>query len=161
MYVHNSWLYLKPEHRDGYVERLLEEVRHAKKVEKTLLRFDVYQSLDDPSLIHTYEVFTDREAWEFQALIDVEPEHLEDYLSLITQHALYAKANEPGVDRFDVLQSLEDPNLIHTVEIYADKAAWTRYASQPYAVEFLNCAYVKQSEASGGMNREPTDAEWQ
>jgi quinol monooxygenase YgiN len=65
MYVHNSWLYLKPELRDGYVERLLEEVRHAKKVEKAVLRFDVYESLDDPSLIHTYEVFTDREAWEF------------------------------------------------------------------------------------------------
>jgi len=93
--------------------------------------------------------------------IDVEPEHLEGYLSLITQHALYAKEHEPGVDRFDVLQSLEDPNLIHTVEIYTNRKAWIRYANQPYTVEFMNCAYVKQSEASGGTNREPTDAEWQ
>ena len=48
MYVHNSWLYLKSEHRDGYIERLLKEVRHAKKLEPNLLQFDIYQNLENP-----------------------------------------------------------------------------------------------------------------
>ncbi len=65
MYVHNSWLYLKPEHRDEYAELLVKEVRQAKEMEPNLRRFDVYRSLNDGSLIHTYEVFNDRAAWEF------------------------------------------------------------------------------------------------
>ena len=90
--------------------------------------------------------------------IDIEPEHLEEYLGLITEHAAHVKGEEPGVARFDVLQNLVDPNLIHTVEVYDDREAWSRYASQPYAVEFMNSAYVKQSEVSEARNLEPTDA---
>ncbi len=91
--------------------------------------------------------------------IDVESAHLGEYLELIAQHASLAQ-QEPGVARFDVLQNLDDPNLIHTIEVYDRKEAWTRYASQPYAVEFMSNPYVKRSVVSEARNLEPNDDEW-
>ena len=65
MYLHNTWIHLKPEHRDEYIALLVDEVRLAKQREPGIKRFDVYQNLDDPNLIHTYEVYVDKAAHIF------------------------------------------------------------------------------------------------
>jgi len=62
MYVHNAWIHLKPEHRDEYIQLLVAEVRLAKQREPGIKRFDVYQNLDNPNLLHTYEVYVDKAA---------------------------------------------------------------------------------------------------
>ena len=64
MYLHHTWIHLQPEHRDEYVRLLIAEVRLAKQREPDIRRFDIYQNLDNPNLIHTYEVYTDKAAHE-------------------------------------------------------------------------------------------------
>lgn len=64
MYIHHTWIYLKPEYRDRYIRLIVDEVRQAKQHEPGIKRFDIYQSLEDPNLIHTYEVYVDKGAHE-------------------------------------------------------------------------------------------------
>ncbi len=64
LFVHNAWIYLKPEFAQAYSEIIVGEVRRAKALERGILGFHVFQSLHDPALLHTYEVYTARSAWE-------------------------------------------------------------------------------------------------
>ncbi len=62
LYLHNTWMFVQPQHRAAFAEALVNEVRAAKRMERCILRFEVYQNIDDPNLFHTYEIYTDKQA---------------------------------------------------------------------------------------------------
>lgn len=65
VYTHNTWIYIQPDKVDEAIRLVLDEVRIAKKMERGIIRFDVYQNLQNPALIHTYEVYADQDAHHF------------------------------------------------------------------------------------------------
>lgn len=64
LFIHNSWIYVKPQFAQAYSEIIVNEVRKAKPLERGILGFHVFQNLQDPGLIHTYEVYVSRPVWE-------------------------------------------------------------------------------------------------
>lgn len=62
VYIHNTWIYMKPGTVDEALVKINDEVRLAKKRELGILRFDVHKSLEDENLIHTYEVYSEQAA---------------------------------------------------------------------------------------------------
>lgn len=65
VYTHNTWIYLQPDKVQEATRLLIDEVRLAKKMERGILRFDIYQNLQNPALLHTYEVYADQDAHHF------------------------------------------------------------------------------------------------
>ena len=53
-----------PEHRDAFMEALMDDARGSVGNEPGCLRFDVLQDLEDPNRIHLYEVYRDEAALE-------------------------------------------------------------------------------------------------
>jgi quinol monooxygenase YgiN len=53
-----------PEHREAFMEALLDDARGSVGNEPGCLRFDVLQDLEDPNRIHLYEVYRDEAAIE-------------------------------------------------------------------------------------------------
>ena len=49
-------VYVKPNHRDAFIEATLENARNTRK-EPTNIRFDFLQSVDDPNKFFLYEVY--------------------------------------------------------------------------------------------------------
>lgn len=97
--------------------------------------------------------------------IRLKPEHRDEYLRLLVEEVRRAKRLERGIKRFDVLQNLADPNLIHLVEVYTDKAAWEHHRNTPYLLEFsekTQHCYAAEApmRCSEARNLEPPDAEW-
>ncbi len=64
MYIRFGDIYLKPEHRDDYIRLIIEEIGISKRLEPGTIRFDISQNLEDPNVIHAYEVFTDKAAFD-------------------------------------------------------------------------------------------------
>lgn len=62
LYLHNTWMFVQPQHRAAFAEALVNEVRSAKCMERCILRFEVYQNIADPNLFHTFEIYTDKAA---------------------------------------------------------------------------------------------------
>ncbi len=91
--------------------------------------------------------------------LNVKPEHREAYLKALTEHARSAKR---GVAiRFDVMQTLADPNRIMTIEAYADKTAWQRQDSvSDLATVTRGWVTPGKNPLSEALNVEPTDQEW-
>ena len=57
-------LQIKPEHREAFMEAMLDDARGSVANEPGCLRFDVVQDLEDPNRIHLYEVYRDEAAIE-------------------------------------------------------------------------------------------------
>jgi len=53
---------IKPEHRDAFMESMLDDARGSNNDEPGCLRFDVLQDSEDPNKIHLYEVYKDQAA---------------------------------------------------------------------------------------------------
>ena len=98
--------------------------------------------------------------------IHLQPEHRDEYVTLLVAEVRLARQQEPGIKRFDILQNLADPNLIHLVEVYTGKAAWEHHRYQPYLTEFAektqHCyAATPPTRFSEARNLEPLDHEWE
>ena len=96
--------------------------------------------------------------------IYLKPEHRDEYITLLIEEVRLARQREPGIKRFDIMQNLADPNLIHLVEVYTDKAAWEYHRHQPYLEEFAqktqHCYAATPMRFSEARNLEPLDHEW-
>ncbi len=55
---------IQPQHREAFMEAMLDDARHSVQDEPGCLRFDVLEDVDDPSRIFLYEVYRDEEALE-------------------------------------------------------------------------------------------------
>ena len=53
---------IKPEHREAFMESMLDDARGSNNDEPGCLRFDVLQENEDPNKIHLYEVYKDQVA---------------------------------------------------------------------------------------------------
>lgn len=58
MFIACVSVYVKPEHREAFIEASLENARNTRKEPKNL-RFDVLQGLEDPDRFFLYEVYRD------------------------------------------------------------------------------------------------------
>ena len=63
IYINHTALPVKPERVDDFIAEARVEALRAIHEEPGCLRFDVYQTSDDPSLLWFYEVYTDEEAF--------------------------------------------------------------------------------------------------
>jgi autoinducer 2-degrading protein len=61
MYIVNVHVHVQPEHREGFIEAVLDNARNTVQ-EPGNLRFDVLQHADDPNRFVIYEVYRDDEA---------------------------------------------------------------------------------------------------
>ncbi len=86
VYTHNTWTYAQPGQAEKLAHLLVEEIRLAKKMERGIIRFDIYQNLEDPHLLHPYEVWTDQAAHRFH----FEQAYLKEFLQ--TGVPLYDRA---------------------------------------------------------------------
>ena len=55
---------IKPEHRQAFIDSMMDDARGANLDEPGCLRFDVVQDSDDASRLHLYEVYKDQAALE-------------------------------------------------------------------------------------------------
>ena len=53
---------IQPEHREAFMESMLDDARGSNNDEPGCLRFDVLQDNEDPNKIHLYEVYRDQTA---------------------------------------------------------------------------------------------------
>ena len=65
------------------------------------------------------------------AVIDVEPQVRDEFLALTLKSARGAH-NEPGCQRFDMVQPEDNPNRLGAYEVYDDRAAFDAHRAQPY-----------------------------
>lgn len=54
---------IQPEHREAFMESMLDDARGSVADEPGCLRFDVLQDSQDPNTIHLYEAYRDQEAF--------------------------------------------------------------------------------------------------
>ena len=55
---------MQPEHRDDFIDALLDDARGSVETERGCVRFDVLRDEEDPNKVHIYEVYRDRAAVE-------------------------------------------------------------------------------------------------
>ena len=53
---------IQPEHREAFMESMMDDARGSNNDEPGCLRFDVLQDNEDPNKIHLYEVYKDQAA---------------------------------------------------------------------------------------------------
>ena len=53
---------IQPEHREAFMDSMLDDARGSNNDEPGCLRFDVLQDSEDPNKIHLYEVYKDQAA---------------------------------------------------------------------------------------------------
>jgi (4S)-4-hydroxy-5-phosphonooxypentane-2,3-dione isomerase len=63
--------------------------------------------------------------------ITVRPEHLEEFLVHVREHAA-ASAREPGCVRYDVLQDTSDPLIVCLYEVFRREADLEVHHQQPH-----------------------------
>jgi quinol monooxygenase YgiN len=64
MYALVATIQIQPEHRDAFIESMLDDARSSVRDEPGCLRFDVLQDESDTNKIYLYEVYRDRAAFE-------------------------------------------------------------------------------------------------
>lgn len=57
-------IHMKPEHREAFLDSMLDDARGSVNDEPGCFRFDVLQDDKDPNTIYLYEVYRDRAAFE-------------------------------------------------------------------------------------------------
>ena len=90
---------------------------------------------------------------------EVKPEKLAEYQHLATAEAIRAVNDEDGVMGMFVTAEHDRPNIIHTMQLYRDKAAYERYTASgkckelqnKVSVMFLNARMIENLPASISM----------
>ena len=62
----------------------------------------------------------------------IKSEHLATFKDAILDNARHSVLDEPGCQRFDVVQDDNDPTLIWLYEVYADRAAFETHTTMPH-----------------------------
>lgn len=65
------------------------------------------------------------------AHVTVQPEHMDEFIDLIREHASASLRDEAGTLGFDVIQDDATPNLIYFHETYVDEAACQAHLQGP------------------------------
>lgn len=55
--------------------------------------------------------------------LDIDPDHLDEFLDIVKKHGAFSKENETGCLSFNVLRSTEEHGKVILVETYSDQAA--------------------------------------
>ena len=63
--------------------------------------------------------------------LEVKPDKVDDFLKLVLFNAAESR-KEPGNLRFDVVRSVDDPNLFGLYEVYRDDAAIRAHQATPH-----------------------------
>ena len=75
--------------------------------------------------------------YTISVILDIDPDHIEDFKAAALLHAHNSKTHEPGCLVFDVFQSTERPDRFYLHERYEDKAAWAEvHQKAPYLEEY-------------------------
>lgn len=64
MYALFVTIQIQPEHREAFLESMLDDARGSVNDEPGCFRFDVLQDPQDPNKIYLYEIYRDRAAFE-------------------------------------------------------------------------------------------------
>jgi autoinducer 2-degrading protein len=64
--------------------------------------------------------------------VRVKPEGKKRFLEAIEVDALGSERDEPGCQRFNVLQDAQDPNVYYFYEVYDDEAALEKHRTMPH-----------------------------
>ena len=84
------------------------------------------------------------------AQVDLMPTHRDAYLALMTDLARRSLKSEPGTQRYEIIQDAADPNRVHVIEGYRDRAAFDAHM-QGESVGRLVAAYAVQPEDDGRL----------
>jgi alkylhydroperoxidase/carboxymuconolactone decarboxylase family protein YurZ/quinol monooxygenase YgiN len=68
--------------------------------------------------------------------IEIVPEYLEEYKSILKQEAVASVKIEPGVIAIFPMYQQENPNQIRIIEIYANKAAYQSHIKTPHFLHY-------------------------
>jgi (4S)-4-hydroxy-5-phosphonooxypentane-2,3-dione isomerase len=77
----------------------------------------------------------------------IKPEQLSAFQDAIADNARHSVLDEPGCQRFDVVQEVDDPTLIWLYEVYDDRAAFEYHTTTPH--------FFRWRDASKDMFTEP------
>lgn len=95
--------------------------------------------------------------------IQVQPEHIAEFLEVVRHDAEHSEKDEAGCLRFDVIQDRDDANRIYFYEVYRDEAALAAHRETPhfkYYAEKTQPWLVVPPERRFGKNLIPADAAW-
>jgi quinol monooxygenase YgiN len=84
------------------------------------------------------------------AQVDLVPAHRDAYLAQMIALARRSLESEPGTLRYQIIQDAADPNRIHVVEGYRDRAAFEAHMHGEGSARFL-AAYAAQPEEDGRL----------
>ena len=79
--------------------------------------------------------------------VEVKPEHRQDFIEAALQDGRDSTLNEPGTQRFELVQDDGDPNRFYFIEAYKDKAAFNAHGEGSYFQTFIAAVsgyYAKQ-----------------
>ncbi|EAR15090.1 putative quinol monooxygenase [Robiginitalea biformata] len=68
--------------------------------------------------------------------IQIEPEYLEEYLSILKEEARASVELEPGVISIFPMYQKENPTQIRILEIYADEDAYRKHLESPHFKQY-------------------------
>ena len=132
------------------VMRLLEiyESYEAYRIHSTSLPFQEYRAARFPMLKSLKILEANGIALEqkdsgaatvaFMHRYEVKPDKLAEYQRLATAEAIRAVNEDEGVMGMFVTAEHDNPNIIHTMELYRDKAAYESYIASAKSKEFQN-----------------------
>jgi autoinducer 2-degrading protein len=93
------------------------------------------------------------------AQVDLTPEHRDAYLAQMIALARRSLESEAGTQRYQIIQDAADPNRIHVVEGYRDRAAFEAHMQGEGSARFL-AAYAVHPEDDGRLRfRDATTGE--
>jgi (4S)-4-hydroxy-5-phosphonooxypentane-2,3-dione isomerase len=94
--------------------------------------------------------------------VHVKPERVADFIQASVENASNS-IQEPGIERFDVLQQNDDPNRFVLVEIYRDADAPARHRETAHYAAWRDAVADMMAEPRARLmfgNVFPTDANW-
>ena len=74
--------------------------------------------------------------------VKVKPHLRDEFLQAIEVDALGSERDEPGCIRFNVLQNVEDENVYHFYEVYADENAREAHRAAPHYAVWKGAAHT-------------------
>jgi quinol monooxygenase YgiN len=84
------------------------------------------------------------------AQVDLMPEHHDAFLVQMIALARRSLESEPGTQRYQIVQDTADPNRIHVVESYSDRAAFEAHM-QGESIRCFAAAYPPHPEDDGRL----------
>ena len=96
-------------------------------------------------------------------VIQIQPEHREEFIEAMLDDARNSVNVEPGCVRFDVLQDENDPNRIYLYEVYRDPAAFEAHTQTPHLIRWRETVkdwYAAPTVVYRAFNIFPTDEGW-